>query len=117
VREKVEEYADEIGGIGVEEEGVGGGQLVLNPLQAREEQDINLTADEIRELMYKLKSGKEAAPDGIPYEFYREGGRVVWKAADSFFKNFFEEAQVPSSWLESRITLLHKGGNKNKKGY
>jgi hypothetical protein len=115
VREKVKEYWEEIGGVGVEEEGGGVGQLVLNPLQAREEQDVNFTEEEIKVMMGKLKSGKAAGPDGIPYEFYREGGRVVWKAAELLFQNFFEEEQVPSSWLESRVTLLHKGGNKNKK--
>jgi hypothetical protein len=49
------------------------------------------------------------------YVFYRERGSVVWKSAKLLFRTKIEEAQVPSSWLESRVILLHKGRNKNTK--
>ena len=69
---------------------------------------------EIREVLKKLKNNKGVGQDGIPYEFFKFGGEWVVRALGILYSKVWEEEVVPGKWNESKVLLLHKGGNKSK---
>ena len=69
---------------------------------------------EIRETLKSLKNNKGAGIDGIPYEFFKFGGEWAVRALFELYKQVWVEEVVPAKWNESRVILLHKGGNKSK---
>ena len=77
--------------------------------------DQEISKEEIERYLKKLKKNKAAGNDEIPYEFYKEGGKGMVEGIYQLFKKIWNEEKVPKKWNESRVTLLHKGGHKNKK--
>jgi len=73
------------------------------------------TREEIQKYVSKLKSGKAMGPDGLPNEFFREGGPNLVNLMYVLFRKIFEVDRAPGNWNESRVCLLHKGGYKDKK--
>ena len=64
--------------------------------------------------MKKLENNKGVGQDGIPYEFFKFGGEWVVRALGILYSKVWEEEVVPGKWNESKVLLLHKGGNKSK---
>ena len=77
--------------------------------------DKEISKDEIRRYVRKLKNGKASGADGIPYEMFKNGGEAVIDRICDLFKQIWVDEEVPKEWCESKVTLLHKGGHKNKK--
>ena len=63
-----------------------------------------ITMDEIERYVKKLKNDKVPGMDGIPNEFYREGGQGAVKGMHELFKLISREERVPETWNESRVT-------------
>ena len=80
-----------------------------------EEMDEEIMMDEIERYVKKFKNDKVPGMDGIPNEFYREGGQGAVKGIHELFKHIWREEGVFETWNESRVTLIHKGGNKSKR--
>ena len=70
--------------------------------------------EEIKKALKKLKNNKGVGMDGVPYEFFKNGGDWMVKALYDVYKRVWEDECVPTKWNESKVILLHKGGNKNK---
>ena len=58
---------------------------------------------------------KAAGPDGIPNEFYKEGGIKIKEGLTNLFVKIIEDTETPEEWSKVAVTLIHKGGNKSKK--
>ena len=54
-------------------------------------------------------------PDGIPNEFYKEGGEVILGGLERLFGEIVRTERVLEEWNKTKVTLLHKGGHKSKK--
>ena len=79
--------------------------------------DLNerISKEEVDKCVRKQKNGKATGPDDIPYELYKNGGEVVIDWMTDLFNRMWEEEQVPSDWNECSVTLIHKGGHKNRR--
>ena len=89
--------------------------MELNMRRITEEMNIRRpTIDEIRKTVNKLKNNKGVGFDGIPYEFFKNGGEGMVRALYELYGKIWEEESVPRKWNESRVILLHKGGHKSK---
>ena len=80
-----------------------------------QEQNYVITSRKIENCLKKLKNMKAVDPDGIPNEFYKEGGEKIRKGVEHLFKQIVEEEEVVvEEWNKVLVTLIHKGGNKNE---
>ena len=108
----VEEYWKDIGGVNEPDRAIGNTTLGK---KIEEGMDEEISMDEIERYVRKLKRGKAPGRDGIPNEFYREGGQGVIEGLHDLFGKIWREERVPAVWNESRVTLIHKGGRKSRK--
>ena len=108
----VEDFWEDIGGMNEPERELG---TITQIRKIEEEMDEEMSLEEIERYVKKLKNGKAAGMDGIPNEFYKEGGQSMIEGMHELFKCIWREEEVPRSWNDSRVTLIHKGGNKSKK--
>ena len=73
---------------------------------------------EIRETLKKLRNNKGLEKMEFLMNTIRMWGNgwslVTVRAVHQLYKRVWEEAAVPLKLNESRVLLLHKGGNKNK---
>ena len=67
-------------------------------------------------MVKKLKNGKTARMDKIPYEVYKWSGPRMTDLLVALFEKIWNAENVPKCWSESRVILLHKEGQKNQKG-
>ena len=74
----------------------------------------NLTLTEIDRTLGNLKNNNGVGLDGIPCEFFKFGGERVRKVLYDLYLEVCEEELVPAKWNESKVILLHKGGNKSR---
>ena len=77
--------------------------------------DCDITRVEVEQVVKKLKNGKAAGMDEIPYEMYKWGGPRITDLLVVLFEKIWNAEMVPKCWNESRVILLHKGGQKSKK--
>ena len=61
------------------------------------------------------KNMKAVGPDGIPKEFYKEGGEKIEEGLLDLFGSIDEEEEVPIEWNKVRVKLAFKHGKKEKK--
>ena len=73
--------------------------------------DDDITEDEIRSALRKLKSGKASGPDGISSDFYLHVCDIHLKFLLPLFNKIFSTGQYPECWSEALIFPLHKKGS------
>ena len=77
--------------------------------------DEEITNEEVKRVVERLKNNKAAGMDEIPYEMYKYGGESAIGRLTDLFNVVWTNECVPDAWNESHVTLLHKGGHKSKK--
>ncbi len=77
--------------------------------------DEEITNEEVKQVVERMKNNKAAGMDEIPYEMYKYGGESAIGRLTDLFNVVWTNECVPDAWNESRVTLLHKGGHKSKK--
>ena len=75
------------------------------------EEEISI--EEIKRVVNKLKNGKAVGDDDIPNEFLKKGGLEVWKSMGKVFNWVRVSGIIPDIWKRSYTKLLHKGGSKH----
>ena len=110
----VEDFWRVISGSGNEEAGDLTDDLNI-PVGTFEGIDEEISKDEIRDILKKLKDGKAAGLDTIPYEMYKYGGEWVVENLHRLYKRIWRERRVPKEWNDTVVALLYKGGNKSQK--
>ena len=113
VAQAVKIFWEDIGGMS-EIPGVQDIELLLDRSEM-DEVDREVTGYEVEQVLKKLKNGKAAGMDEIPYEMYKWGGARMVDLLVCLFNAIWTEERVPERWNESRVILLHKGGHKSKK--
>ena len=58
----------------------------------------------------KLKIGKSPGSDGIAAEFFKQTSTLIVPVITLLFNKIFDSAQIPKSWSQSIICLIHKKG-------
>ena len=81
-----------------------------------EEQNYEIKKEDVKKQIKKLKNMKAVGPDGIPNEFYKEGGEKIEEGLLDLFESIDEEEEVPIEWNKVQIKLqLLKMGKKKKR--
>lgn len=83
---------------------------ILNDFQDVEE----ISKDELECAMLMLKNGKNRGDDGIPSELFKVCDDETIELIRKLFNEIIKEANIPKQWLESKIILIHKKGDRAK---
>ena len=73
----------------------------------------DITEDEIRRSIWKLKSGKSSGVCGIQGELLKAGGEVTVKWLQEIYSMVWRTGVVPRDWRRAVIVPIHKKGSKN----
>jgi len=77
-------------------------------------EEEELEEEEIVEAIRKMKIGKAAGIDGIPYEAWRYGGMTIRNGLVDLIKQVWRKNKIPEDWKSSIIVPLHKKGDIKK---
>ena len=58
---------------------------------------------------------KAVGPDGIPNEFYKNGGEKIEKRIYILFESIDKEEEVPIEWNKGQVKLAFKHRKKRQK--
>ena len=67
--------------------------------------------DELRSVTQNLKNGKAACQDEIAGEILKSCGSETDKALAYLFTQCLKHRDIPSSWKDAKVILLHQKGN------
>lgn len=70
---------------------------------------------EVTQCCAKLKNTKAGGADKIVYEHLKYGGRTLMFHLATLYNIILESGHIPTTWRDSILVPLHKGGNKSKK--
>lgn len=67
-----------------------------------------ITEEMVKESIRKLEKKKAVGPDGMKGEFYKalQDSNIFMKLITKSFQKVIEEGKVPTSWKESRTTMI-----------
>ena len=72
----------------------------------------DITEDEVRRSLWKLKSGKSSGVCGIQGELLKAGGRVTVKWLQEIYSMVWRTGVVPRDWRRAIIVPIHDKGSK-----
>lgn len=75
--------------------------------------DKQFNQQELQTILAKLKDGKAPGFDGVPYDFFKNGPRVLSSKLLAIFNKIYMEERVLESFKKSIIFPLHKKGDVN----
>ena len=69
----------------------------------------DISREEVKRALNKMKNGKAAGPDGIPVEVWKvlqeEGVDILW----DLYSKIFRQEKIPESWRNSSLIPIYKG--------
>ena len=80
--------------------------------EGEEEMPDEITEDEVRRSIWKLKSGKSSGVCGIRGELLKAGGEVTVKWLQRIYSMVWRTGVVPRDWRRAVIVPIHKKGSK-----
>ena len=78
-----------------------------------EEMPDDITEDEVRRSIWKLKSGKSSGVCGIRDELLKAGGEITVKWLQEIYSMVWRTGVVPRDQRRAVIVPIHKKGSKN----
>jgi exonuclease III len=75
--------------------------------------DASFTLNELKHVLFNVKSNKAPGIDRIPYEFYKNAPETLLIKVLDIFNNIFAKGTVPESFKTSIVFPLHKKGDIN----
>lgn len=76
--------------------------------------DIDISDEDIRTTLSKLKPGKSMGTDDIHPYALRETASSVAKPLGIIFRQSIREGAIPNQWREAYVTAIHKKGDKTR---
>ena len=70
------------------------------------------TDKEIENTLKSLKKGKAPGIDNITSDILKLGGKEVIKALKTIFNEILESQEIPETWREAKMIILHKKGER-----
>ncbi len=90
------------------------------PTECNDEEDLShdfcndeMSIDEIKSHLKKLKNNKAAGTDGLAGEFYKSVPDDLSRPISILFNSVFNNGQYPDMWAEGIINPVHKKGSEN----
>ena len=73
---------------------------------------IEITADNIKKAILKLKPSKSQGPDNLHPKVIKECSDQLFEPLKHIFTKSLEESKLPDIWKQANITAIHKSGEK-----
>lgn len=89
-------------------------RLAITPKLDGKEEIEDISLEEMRDALLMMKNGKATTDDNITSELLKLCDIETIEVVRDLFNKMLSTEEIPSSWLESRIILLHKKGDKSK---
>ena len=112
IKQHIKQFWEKIGGIGEEHFRW---KIEMEEREILEEQNYEISKEDVKNYLKTLKNMKAVGMDGIPNEFYKEGGEKISNIIHHLCGQIIEDEEVIVKWNTVKVTLLHKGGKKSKK--
>ena len=71
--------------------------------------EIEISEDEVRKAIKKMKNGKAGGPSELVADMLKAGGETVVKSFTELCNAIVREGKVPDDWTRSTIVTLYKG--------
>lgn len=75
------------------------------------EEESEITLEEVERAMKNMKNNKSTGKDGIPIELIRAGGPVVSKEIHKICQEIWDSGKWPEEWCKSVLVMLQKKGD------
>ena len=75
--------------------------------------DFDITKEDVRKLLRKLKTGKAAGLDGIPPLLLVETADSLALPVSIIFQKSLEEGRIPDDWRKASVTPIFKKGSRS----
>ena len=85
-------------------------RIVLDPCKKVKVSRFEISEEEVKKVLEKLKTGKSTGLDGLRAELYKElinDTRAIEKLTASY-KKVLEEKQEPTEWKKSKTIMIPK---------
>ncbi len=79
--------------------------------QATSLHTLNISIQNVKDSICKLKIGKATGADNIPAEFIKYGGQILGNVILQLFMRIKLMEQLPQDWFEGIVKPLYKSGN------
>ena len=89
-------------------------RIVLDPYKKVKVNRFEISEEEVKKVLEKLKTGKSAGLDGLRAELHKElinDRRAIEKLTESY-KKVLEEKQEPTEWKKSKTIMIQKKKNR-----
>lgn len=71
-------------------------------------QNIEITPEEVKDVLQSLQLGKSSGPDGINNRILKELSSELSNPLCELFNSSLSQSAVPSSWKEANVTPIYK---------
>ena len=71
--------------------------------------ELEITEDEVRKAIKKMKHGKAGGPSKLVADMLKAGGETVVRSFTELCNAIVKEGKVPDDWTRSTIVTLYKG--------
>ena len=91
-------------------------RIVLDPYKKVKVNRFEISEEEVKKVLEKLKTGKSAGLDGLRAELYKElinDRRAIEKLTASY-KKILQEKQEPTEWKKSKTIMIPKKEQTNR---
>ena len=83
----------------------------INVINAGSEEIPEISTEEIRAALKKMKNGKCPGEDRITAEMLKHGGNALEKALQILLNKCLHESKIPEKWYNSEVVILFKKGD------
>ncbi|XP_076034588.1 uncharacterized protein LOC143021181 [Oratosquilla oratoria] len=74
--------------------------------EVRNDESLEITSNEVKAAIKRMKNGKSAGCDGLPAEIFKEGEETLLPYLVSMFNAAYKTATVPAEWRRSTTDLI-----------
>jgi hypothetical protein len=111
VKEKVDEFNKYFASVFTHDNGI----IPLSRVIGVEEiNNCVFSIEKIQNELKNLKSNLSSGPDGFPPIFLKKLADGICIPLKTIFEVSFRTHKLPKNWLESKVTVIHKKGPKNR---
>ncbi|XP_076038579.1 uncharacterized protein LOC143023832 [Oratosquilla oratoria] len=80
--------------------------------EVRNDESLEITSNEVKAAIKRMKNGKSAGCDGLPAEIFKEAEETLLPYLVSMFNAAYKTATVPAEWSKALICPIFKKGDR-----
>ena len=79
-------------------------------------EDVDITVEDVKERLMKLKTSKSLVPDGLHPRILKELAATIAGPITDIFRKSLQEGILPGDWRIAHVTPIYKKGPKTEAG-